>query len=127
MYEPDGGYFTVANIEDTIKQIPTKYFYKNQARGSDKPLASFQDWKSLDAPDYSPDSACSIYFTLNCGFTTVPMSAFFDNAPGSSVLDYKGTEFVRFALCKNNTFIESWAKDMEKRGLQSQSGKISSK
>lgn len=119
MYEPDGGYFTVANIEDTIKQVPTKYFYRDQAKGGEKPLAHFEDWKSLDSPDYSPDSACSIYFTKNCGFTTVPMSAFFDNKPGSSVKEFKGTDFVRFALCKNNNFIERWGEDMVKRGIAS--------
>ena len=108
----------MANIEDTVKKIPAKYFFKDQARGGEKPLANFLDWKNLDAPDYTPDSACSIYFTKECGFTTVPMSAFYDNKPGSSVLDFKGTEFVRFALCKNNDFITRWGQDMEKRGLQ---------
>lgn len=115
MYNPDGGYFTIANIEDTVKQVPTKYFYKNQARGSDKPLKYYEDWRSLDSPDYAPDSACSIYFTKECGFTTVPVSAFWDNNPEGNVLDYQGTNFVRFALCKNNTFINRWADDMQLR------------
>ena len=117
MYEPDGGYFTVANIEDTIKKVPTKYFYKDQQGGSEKPLSHFQDWKSLDKPDYTPDSATSIFFTKECGFTTVPFSAFFDNNPEGSIMNYKGTEFVRFALCKNNEFIKRWGDDMKKRGL----------
>jgi aspartate/methionine/tyrosine aminotransferase len=117
MFEPDGGYFTVANIEETIKKMPTKYFYKEQAKGSDKPLAHFQDWKQLDQPDFTPDSAMSIYFTKELGFTTVPFSAFFDNNPEGNILDYKGTEFVRFALCKNNDFILRWGQDMKKRGL----------
>lgn len=98
--------------------MPTKYFYKDQAKGDEKCLAHFEDWKSLEKPDYSPDSACSIYFTKNCGFTTVPMSAFYDNHPEGNVKDFKGTNFVRFALCKQNNFIERWGEDMKKRGLQ---------
>ncbi len=117
MYEPDAGYFTVANIEETIKQVPTKYFYKDQARGTDKPLKKFEDWVNLESPDYTPDSACSIFFTKECGFTTVPYSAFYDNNPEGNVKDYKGTNFVRFALCKNNDFIKRWGDDMRKRGL----------
>lgn len=117
MYNPEGGYFSVGKIEDTVTQMPRKYFYKDQAKGGDKPLKHFEDWKHLDSPDYTPDSACSIYFTKECGFTTVPMSAFYDNKPGSSLLEYKGTNFVRFALCKNNDFINRWGQDLQKRGL----------
>lgn len=117
MHAPEGGYFSVANIEETIKQVPTKYFYKEQKRGGEKPLSKFSEWKGLDAPDYSPDAACSIYFTKECGFTTVPMSAFWDNNPEGNVMDYKGTDSVRFALCKNNDFINRWGDDMKKRGL----------
>jgi rubredoxin len=117
MYPPEGGYFTLANIEETIKKVPTKYFYKEQKGGSDSPLKSFKDWKDLKSPDYTPDSATSMWFTKECGFTTVPFSAFFDNNPEGNVKDYAGVDFVRFALCKNNAFIDRWGEDMKKRGL----------
>lgn len=117
MYEPEGGYFTVGNIEDTIKRVPIKYFYKDQAKGGEKTLSHFEDWKSLDSPDFTPDSACCLYFTKELGFTTVPVSAFFDNLPDSKVTERRGTNFVRFALCKQDEFVTNWEKDLIKRGV----------
>lgn len=116
MYEPEGGYFSVGNIEETIKKVPIKYFYKEQAKGGEKTLNHFEDWKSLDSPDYTPDSACCIYFTKELGFTTVPISAFYDNHPHTPVQEMRGTNFVRFALCKQDDFLYKWEDELRRRG-----------
>jgi aspartate/methionine/tyrosine aminotransferase len=94
---PDGGYFILADIEDAIKHVPQKYFYKE---GSSNDNTLTRDWKSLNNPDFPPDSAFCRYLSYEWGVTPLPISAFYDNSNMESVKDWRGTNFIRFVLCK---------------------------
>lgn len=104
LYRPEGGYFLTTGICDGILNMPIKYFYKD-AVGPSGYLESFEDWKNLKDPHYTPDMAFCLYMTHEYGFTPCPMFPFYDIKEGTKLQDYPGVNRVRFALCKRETKI----------------------
>lgn len=94
---PDGGYFILADVQEAIKKVPKKYFYKE---GSSNDTTLTKDWKALDNPDFPPDNAFCRYLSSEWGVTPLPISAFYDNSKEKSVKDWRGVNFIRFVLCK---------------------------
>jgi aspartate/methionine/tyrosine aminotransferase len=100
---PDGGYFILADVQDAIKKVPKKYFYKE---GTSNDTSLTKDWKALQNPDFPPDSAFCRYLSYEWGVTPLPISAFYDNSNSKSVKDWRGTNFIRFVLCKMDPTME---------------------
>lgn len=101
--EPEGGYFTCCDVTGAIPQIPIKYFYEE---GKSNDMGTIKDWKLLDKPDYSPDSAFSRFLSYEYGVTPIPLSPLYKNPVGQDVKETRGGEFIRFAVCKKEETLD---------------------
>jgi len=108
--DPDGGYFVIVDITNTIPKIPKKYFYKVDTQ-ENEPVG---DVKALKDPEFSPDYAFTRWLTTEYGVTPVPMFAFYNQADAKSKIDYKGGHLVRFAVCKSDETLGAVAEKLKK-------------
>jgi len=99
-FEPEGGFFILVDITNSITKIPVKYFYKEGK--NDLNSAVGDNWKGLENPDYAPDMAFTKWMTYEYGVSPLPMSPFYNNSEFKDVKDFKGTSMVRFAICKSD-------------------------
>jgi len=109
---PEGGFFVLVDISNSIEKIPIKYFYKEGTSTNDKPVGT--TFKSLKNPDHTPDYAFCKWLTFEYGVTPIPLSTFYDNSQAKGVQDYRVTNFVRFAICKSDETLD----EVEKRLLK---------
>jgi len=98
--EPEGGYFVMADISKSAHKIPIKYFYKEGASNDRTPVGN--GFTELKNPNHSIDYAYCLWMTHDIGVTPLPVSFFFDNHAKNNVKEYQGTNFLRFAICKND-------------------------
>jgi kynurenine--oxoglutarate transaminase/cysteine-S-conjugate beta-lyase/glutamine--phenylpyruvate transaminase len=100
VYEPDGGYFVMTDISNSWDKIPMKYFYKHGTSKDNRPVGN--DISRVKNPDHAIDYAFSYWMTYDVGVTPVPVSCFFDNRNNKNPLEHRGTNFLRFSMCKND-------------------------
>jgi len=91
------------DISEAIADIPVKYFYKDGTNDSNDKVGG--DWRKLDSPDYASDYAFTRWMTYEKGVSPIPMSTFYDNSKAKNVKELKGTNLVRFAICKSDETI----------------------
>jgi len=103
VFNPDGGYFVIADITDAIPSIPVKYFYKEETNKDNTPVG---DWTKLKNPDYPADNAFCRYMSYEWGVTPLPLSPLFENDRSAPANTWKNTNFIRFALCKTDQTLE---------------------
>jgi len=107
---PDGGYFIIVDLTNTIPKIPIKYFYKTENQKSE-PVG---DINSLENPDFSADYAFTRWLTYEYGVTPVPMFAFYNQENAKNKKEYKGSHLVRFAICKSDETLNAVAEKLKK-------------
>ena len=105
--EPEGGYFVCVDVTNAIPQIPIKYFYK---AGKSEEKGTTEDWKSLENPDYSPDSAFSRFISYEYGVTPIPLSPMYDQSEVKNIKETRGGTFIRFAACKKDETLDKLEK-----------------
>jgi len=98
VFEPEGGFFILIDITEAIPQIPAKYFYKNEDKITYKSLNGI---KELDEVDYTPDYAFVRWLAAKSKIISIPIYSFYNQSHAKSLKEYKGTNLVRFAFCKN--------------------------
>lgn len=103
VFVPDGGYFAIADVKDAVGSIPAKYFYKEGTSDITSPAG---DWRKLKSPDYPADSAFCRYMSYEWGVTPLPLSPLYNNNRAESPTKWRGTDFIRFALCKNDQTLD---------------------
>lgn len=102
--EPEGGFFVLVDIKNTIEKIPIKYFYKERESENNKPVGN--GLATLPEPHHSSDYAFCKWLTHEYGVTPIPLSTFYDNTQAKSTKEYKVTNFVRFAICKSDETLD---------------------
>lgn len=107
---PDGGYFIIVDITKTISKIPKRFFFKVDTK-ENEPVG---DYKALENPDYSPDYAFTKWLTVEYGVTCIPMFGFYDQSGAKSPKDYRGSNFVRFAICKSDETLQAVGERLKK-------------
>ena len=112
VFEPEGGFFIVVDITESIPLIPRQYFYKN---GKIKDSEDLKETKELDNIDYSADYAFVRWLADKFNIISIPGYPFFDQGHANSVKDYKGTHLVRFAFCKNDETLNAVAECLLKK------------
>jgi len=101
LFNPEGGYFLIAEIANCIPKIPQKYFYKEGATEVNEPVG---DWLNLENPDYTPDYAFVRWLLFEYGVGAIPLFPFYEPST-TGPHDQKGTLFVRFTICKEEETI----------------------
>jgi len=109
--DPEGGYFVIVDITNTIPKIPIKYFYKSDNQ-KDEPVG---DFNLLENPDFSADYAFTRWLTIDYGVTPVPMCAFYNQDHAKNKKEYKGSNLVRFAVCKSDETMSAVAEKLKKQ------------
>jgi len=113
LLDPEGGFFVLVDISESIPTIPIRYFYKEGVSENDKPVGD--DWRQLENPDYAPDFAFTRWMTFERGVSPIPLSTFYDNSGAKSVKDYKSVNFVRFAICKSDETMDAVRERLAKK------------
>jgi len=113
VFEPEGGFFILVDISNTISKIPVKYFYKDGTNSTTTPVG--ENWKDLENLDYAPDMAFTRMMTYEFGVSPIPMSPFYNNSEFKSIKDYKGTNMVRFAICKSDETLSTVTERLKKK------------
>ena len=78
-------------------------------------MGTVSDWKSLDKPSYSPDSAFSRFLSYEYGVTPIPLSPLYDQSGVKDVRDTRGGTFIRFAVCKKDATLDKLEELLVKR------------
>ncbi len=107
--DPEGGYFVIIDITKAIPKIPKKYFFKESE--DTQPIG---DLNSIENPDYSADYAFTRWLTFEYGVTPVPMFAFYNQDHAKNKKEYKGSNFVRIAICKSDETLNAVADRLKK-------------
>lgn len=102
-----GGFFLIAKIEKAMANFPAKYFYADYATNDHggKQIKSYEEWTSLENPDYSPDYAFCHYTAAEYKVVFWPVSAFFDtmyNKPHEK----KTVNYVRISVCRSQATVD---------------------
>ena len=117
IFVPEGGWFTILDITNSVHHVPIRYFYKNHdskemhEKFGNECLKNFESWLELDSPDHSPDLAYCIWMTCELGVTPIPCYPFYIQDPKNGVKGRNNVNMIRFAHCKGDDAID----DLEKK------------
>lgn len=103
VFKSEGGYFTVCDITNQIPNIPTKYFF---AEGQNEDKRPVGDWTKLKNPFYTPDKAFARFLSFEYNVTPLPLSPFYHNPKEIPITEWRGTQLIRFAMCKNDETLD---------------------
>jgi aspartate/methionine/tyrosine aminotransferase len=95
VFNPEGGFFIMVDITESIPMIPSEYYYKE---GSEK--------KEGKEYDYSADYAFVRWIADKYRIVCIPCFPFYDQSHTTNPKEYRGSHLVRFALCKNDETLE---------------------
>ena len=103
----EGGFFIPTSIEQSVEELPIKYFYKDYQTNDHEnlKLAKFEDWMDLKDPDYSPDYAFNNYLLDAFKIVAFPMS-FFMSTMFDEPKKRKGTKYLRIPISRSFEFAE---------------------
>ena len=97
--EPEGGFFVLVDISGCINDMPRKYLFGGVVPDSEKDV---DDYRKLKKVTVSPDFAFAQYLIEEFKVAALPLSPFYNNVGVENPLDYRGSTFLRFAICKND-------------------------
>lgn len=103
-FKAQGGFFTMTDIRGAIGHVPVKYFWKDFASVEDgeRKLEKFDDWKQLENPDHTPDTAFAMWLSIELKITPWPCFGFFTQDTTKPKRDFKTPYFIRWAHCKQD-------------------------
>ena len=104
VFPPKGGYFFVISVENLIKFVPKRHFYKEESpeNGSEPVGENFNDLKN---PDFTPGTACFLWLAKEIGVNMIPLDQFYENDE-ISVGDKKGRFLLRVSVTAKPSSIE---------------------
>lgn len=111
--EPDGGFFAIVDISNCHKDIPVKYFYTEGVSQDNTPVGP--NLKDLKNPNYAPDVAFCRWLVFEYGVVAIPLSPFYNQEGITSKLDARGSNFIRFAICKSDATLQGAAERLVKK------------
>lgn len=97
--EPEGGFFVLVDISDCINDMPKKYLYGGAVPESEKDI---DDYRKLKKATVSPDFAFSQYLIEEFQVAALPLSPFYNNVGVQNPIEYRGSTYLRFAICKDD-------------------------
>ena len=101
--KPEGGYFIIVDITNSIPKIPIKYFFEEGKNNDDKPVKSYAD---LENPSFTPDHAFVRWLIYEFGVASVPLYPFYEPSRDGPK-NQRGATFIRFTICKEDETIEA--------------------
>ena len=101
----------IVKIENALSGKPVKYFYNDSLTNDReaKKLKSYEEWTTLENPDFSPDYAFCNFVAYEYKVVFWPVSAFFDTmyeAPKNK----KTVNYIRISVCRSQETIEKLRK-----------------
>lgn len=110
--EPEGGFFIICDISNCHKDIPIKYFFKEGSSNDNTPVGD--GLKGLTGAAYAPDNAFCRWMMFEYGVVAIPLSPFYDQEGIKNKVDARGSNFIRFAICKSDATMEAAAERLNK-------------
>jgi len=98
---PEGGFFLVVDISNTVPKIPIKYFYEDGKNNDEHPV---QDIRKLDDAKYTADYAFVRWLLFEYHIACIPFFPFYDE----SRRKISDMTFVRFTICKEDKTIQDF-------------------
>ena len=96
----EGGYFMTARIEKAVLKMPIRYFFSDFETNTTRTqkLTSYEDWRKIVDPDFSPDYAYCNYLANEKNIVCFPISGFFDTA-FKKPKEKKQVNMIRLSVC----------------------------